>query len=65
MFDTCETRQCTEITIVDDVALEKEEIFSLTSPGLDDRITFKPAIGEIRINANDGMVCRYFKLNCM
>ena len=52
---------------MDDVALENEEIyiFSLTSPGLDDRITFEPAIGEIRINANDGMVCRYFKLNCM
>ena len=67
MFDTCDVRQCTKITIVNDVALENDEIyiFSLTSPGLDDRITFNPAIGEIRIHANDGMVCGYFKLNCM
>ena len=57
-FDTCETRQCTEISIVDDMIVELTESFSVTLeriPGLDSRITLDPVYGEIEIIDDDGM----------
>ena len=52
-FDTCDTRQCTEITIVDDMIV----VIIITlerTPGLDDRITLDPVDGEIEIT-DDGV----------
>ena len=57
-FDTCDTRQCTEIPIVDDMIVELTESFFVTlekTPGLDSRITLSPVNGEIEITNNDGV----------
>ena len=56
-FDTCDTRQCTEIPIVDDMIAELTESFFVTlerTPGLDSRITLDPVKGEIEITDGDG-----------
>ena len=57
-FDTCETRHCTEIPIVDDLRVEVSESFLVTlerTPGLDDRITLDPDNGVVNITDDDGM----------
>ena len=57
-FDSCDTRQCTEITIVDDMIVELTESFFVTlerTPGLDSRITLDPVDGEIEITDDDGL----------
>ena len=57
-FDTCDTRQCTEIPIVDDMIVELTESFFVTlerTPGLDSRITLDPVDGEIEITDDDGV----------
>ena len=54
-FDTCETRHCTEIRIVDDTIEEMTESFFVTletTPGLDDRITLNPVNGRVDILDN-------------
>ena len=55
---SCNTRQCTEITIVDDMIAEMTESFFVTlerSPGLDSRLTLDPVDGEIEIIDDDGI----------
>ena len=57
MFTACEIRSCVNVTIVDDVVDELEEIFDVTlerTPGLDSRIRINPADGQILIIDNDG-----------
>ena len=57
MFDTCEIRQCDNISIVDDVTLEMTESSSVTlerTPDLNSRITLNPVDGDINILDNDG-----------
>ena len=57
-FDTCETRHCTEIPIVNDMIMESTESFFVTlerTPGLDSRITLDPVNGEVEIVENNGM----------
>ena len=57
-FDSCDTRQCTEITIVNDMIVELTESFFVTlegTPGLDSRITLDPFDGEIEIIDDDGL----------
>ena len=57
-FDACDTRQCTEMPIVDDMIVELTESFFVTlerTPGLDSRITLDPVDGEIEITDNEGM----------
>ena len=58
MFGTCQTKQCVNVTIVDDVEDEPDESFfyTLTRPpgGLDSRITLNPTLGEILIRDNEG-----------
>ena len=57
-FDTCDTRQCTEIPIVDDMIVELTESFFVTlerTPGLDSRITLDPVDGKIDITDDDGV----------
>ena len=57
ILDTCETRQCDNISIVDDVTLEMTESFSVTlerTPDLNSRITLNPVDGDINILDNDG-----------
>ena len=64
MFDTCESRQCYNISIVDDVTLEMTELFSVTlerTPDLNSRITLNPVDGAIDILDNDGR--KYGSLN--
>ena len=57
-FDTCETRCCANVNIVDDLVDEPDEVFDyiLAPPpaGLDPRITIIPDMGEIVITGNDG-----------
>ena len=51
-FASCETRQCTEITIMNDTILEDIESFFVSLvriSGLDTRITLNPVNGEIEI----------------
>ncbi|CAI8015468.1 hypothetical protein GBAR_LOCUS9583, partial [Geodia barretti] len=58
MFDTCETRKCTNIAIANDDIPEGTESFNVTlegTPGLDDRITLDPVDGEIQISDRDGI----------
>ena len=53
MFDTCETRQCDNISVVDDVTLEMTESFSVTlerTPDLNSRITLDPVNGKMYID---------------
>ena len=55
-FDTCDTRQCTEIPILDDRIVERTESFFVTLeriPGLGSRITLDPVNGEIKIIDDD------------
>ena len=52
MFAACDTRQCENITIVDDETLELTETFTVTldrTPALDTRITLSPVDGDINI----------------
>ena len=56
-FNKCDTQQCTEIPIVDDMMEELTESFSLTlerTPDLDSRITLDPVDGVVEITDNDG-----------
>ena len=57
-FGSCDTRQCTEIPIVDDMIVELTESFFVTlerTPDLDSRITLDPVDGGIEITDNDGV----------
>ena len=63
MFDSCETRQCTNVTVKEDEVKESIESFSVSlerSPDLDTRITLDQHIGTIEITGNNGML--YIKL---
>ena len=56
-FDTCETRVCAMISIMNDAIPEGTESFTVTlegTPELDDRITLDPVDGEIQISDGDG-----------
>ena len=58
-FGACDTKLCTDITIVEDMVVELTESFDVTlerSPSLDDGITFSPADGEVEIIDNDGVL---------
>jgi len=58
MFDTCDTRKCVDIQIVDDNIEEGTEIFTATlerTPGLDPRITLDPDSATVEITNDDGM----------
>ena len=59
MFDRCETRQCTNITIKKDEVKESIESFSVTleNSDLDTRITLDPHIGKIEITGSNGVLC--------
>ena len=51
-FPTCGTRQCVNVSIVDDDVLENVESFDITlerTPGLDVRIALDPVDGIISI----------------
>ena len=59
MFDSCDTRQCTKITIMNDSLVESIESFFVTlerTSELDPRITLDQAVGEIVITATDGLL---------
>ena len=56
-FGACNTLQCTEIVIVDDMMLELTESFSVTlerTAGLDNRITLDRVDVEVEITDDDG-----------
>ena len=57
-FDTCETRRCTEIPIVNDMVVELNESFLVIlerTHDLDSRITLNPVNGAVEIIDDDGM----------
>ena len=56
-FDTCDVRQCTFVSIVNDAVDEREECFTYTlerTPALDPRIEHEPIIGQVVITDDDG-----------
>ena len=56
-FAACETRQCVNMTIVDDFEVEPNEDFLYTlerAPGLNFYIRLNPVEGEVIIFDNDG-----------
>ena len=57
-FPACETKQCVDVTIVDDDVLENVESFHVTlerTPGLDMKITLDPVDGVVQITDDDGL----------
>ena len=55
-FPACGTKQCVDVTIVDDDVSEGDESFNVTlerTPGLNMRITLNPVDGIINIIEND------------
>ena len=58
MFDECDTQQCVNVTIVDDLVNDPAETFHVfleRASGLDTRIILDPDDGEIAIGDNDGI----------
>ena len=56
-FDTCDVRQCANVSIVNDLVDEPEEFFIYTlerTPGLDERIDLDPTMGTVVITDVDG-----------
>ena len=61
-FAACETRQCVNITIVDDLVDEPDEEFDVTlerTIGLDPRISLNPVDARVLIEDNDGKSALY------
>ena len=61
-FDACQTRRCTDVTIMNDLVDEPLEYFDFTlerTPDLDTRISLNPVDGRIAIIDNDGnyLIC--------
>ena len=57
MFAACESRQCENLTIIDDATLELTESFTVTlerTLNLNSRITLNPVDRDIEILDNDG-----------
>ena len=57
MFSSCQTRVCTNLTIVDDNVAELTERFSVKlnrTDGLDPRITLDPVMADVEIMDKDG-----------
>ena len=62
-FGACDTRQCTEIPIVDDMIVEMTESFFVTLESLDSGITLDPVDGEIEIIDDDGVyICPHMQV---
>ena len=57
MFNMCEARKCTDISITNDATLENVEFFhvSLLTSDLDPTISVDPNAAEIGIIDNDGL----------
>ena len=57
MFNMCEVRKCTDITIINDATLEKVEFFFviLLTSNLDPTISLDPNVRKIEITDNDGL----------
>ena len=57
MFNMCEVRKCTDITIMNDVTLENVELFSvsLLASNLDPTISLNQDVAEIKIIDDDGL----------
>ena len=61
-FAACETRQCVNITIVNDLVDESVEEFEVTlerTLGLDSRITIKPVDARVIIHDDGGKSALY------
>ena len=56
-FDVCETRKCVNVSIVDDLVDEEDEIFTYhlrRTPNLDSRIGLAPIDGTVEIIDDNG-----------
>ena len=65
-FDTCDVRQCANVSIVNDLVDEPEEFFSYTlerTPGLNDRIDLDPTIGTVVITDDESKYCVHNAFN--
>ena len=57
---------CVDITIIDDVSLERSESFYLTltrTEGLNERIQFTADKAKITINENNGIIVRLYSVS--
>ena len=65
-FDTCETRSCINVYIIDDTISEEDETFKISltrTPTLDSRINLDPVSGEVIITETNGITflsCHYY-----
>ena len=58
-FDVCETRQCVDLVIMDDMSIESDETFHVSLEGdLNSRIHIIPDMGIIEISNNDCMTLK-------
>ena len=57
-FDTCDVRQCANVSIVNDLVDEPEELLTELerTPGLDERIDLDPTMGTVVITYDDSTV---------
>ena len=58
LFEQGSQRQCRNISIVDDTALESDEVFSVILTTVDLSVVLSPNISTVLIIDNDGM-CVY------
>ena len=58
LFEQGSPRQCRNISIVDDTALERDEVFSVILTTIDLSVVLSPNISTVLIMDNDGM-CVY------
>ena len=66
-FGACETRRCVNITIVNDMQSESDEVFDVTlerTTDLSDRITLNPLDGSVKIRNDDGIILSYGYTAC-
>ena len=65
MFAACETRHCVNVTIVDDIMVESDEIFDINLERTSDllsSIILNATARMIEITDNDGELCSRFVL---
>ena len=63
-FPACGTKQCVDVTIVNDEVLENVESFNVTlerTPGLDMRIILDPVDGVVEIIDDDGLFFNFLE----
>ena len=67
-FSANQKRLCINISIVNDLKLEPQELFEITlerTPDTDDRISIQQDVGEVHIEDDDGEVILIYDFVCV